>query len=326
MKVLVTGATGYVGHNLAMDLANKGYDVNILVRDANSVFTPKHKNIAVFKGDITDKDSINKAIKDCEWVFHSAAFARLWARKLSDFYDINVEGTRYLLDASVHHGIKKFCFTSTCGVVGKSINHPLSEDDPRTTSFDNNYNLSKFLGEMLVEEYARDGLFAVTVSLSKVFGPGIENRPVSVNKLIKDFVSGKITFSPSPGHLLSNYVFIDDCVEGHEQAMQKGRSGEKYILGGENLSFREFFETISKVSGKKGKLFYAPESIATMYGWIHYFQAKIKRQDPHFTGKDVGHIYCNKSFSCVKAEQELGYKITPFAEAVEKTIQFLMKR
>lgn len=326
MKVLVTGATGYVGHNLALDLANKGYDVNILVRDTNSVFTPQHKNITVCKGDITDRDSINSAIRDCEWVFHSAAFARLWARKLSDFYDINVEGTRYLLDASVHHGVKKFCFTSTCGVIGTCVKDPLSEDDPRTIAFDNNYNLSKYLAEKLVAEYAKNGLFAVTVSLSKVFGPGIENRPVSVNKLIKDFISGKITFAPSPGHLLSNYVYIDDCVQGHVQAIEKGRSGEKYILGGENLSFKEFFDVIRKVSGKKGKLFYAPETIATIYGWIHYLQAKIKNQDPHFTGKDVGHIYCNKSFSCAKAEKELGYTITPFPEAVERTIQFLMKQ
>ena len=323
MKVLVTGATGYVGHGLALDLAEKGYDVNILVREPGSAFTPTHPKIKVFRGDITLKETIGPAIKDCEWVFHSAALAKLWARSTSVFYDINVEGTRNLLDASMQKGIKKFCFTSTCGVIGPSVKEPMNENDPRITGFDNDYNLSKFLAEKLVSEYAKNGLFTVTASLSKVYGPGIETRPVSVNELIRKFILGKITFAPSPGKLLSNYVFMDDLVQGHVFAMEKGRTGEKYILGGENLSYIQFFETLRTVSGKKGKLFYAHKNIAKIYGWLHYTQSRLQGKDPHFTGSDVGHIYCNKSFSSSKAEKELGYIITPFPEALEKTIHFL---
>ena len=172
-------------------------------------------------------------------------------------------------------------------------------------------------------EYAKTGLFTVIASLSKVFGPGIETRPVSVNEVVRKFIAGKISFSPSPGSLLSNYVFIDDSVQGHLFAMEKGKSGEKYILGGENLTYKEFFEILRKVSGKKGNLFYAPKNIAKIYGWLYYSQSRLQGKDPHFSGKDVGHIYCNKSFSCSKAEKELGYIITPFPEALEKTIHFL---
>ncbi len=323
MKVLVTGATGYVGHNLALTLAKQGNEVNILVRNPGSVFIPKHRHIRVFTGDITDKVSILPAMKGCERVFHTAALVRLYANKPSSFYDINVEGTRHVLEVALDTGVKKFIFTSTCGVIGPSLNKPMSEADPRIAGFSNDYDLSKFLAEKLVIDFANTGLFTVIASATKVFGPGIETHPFSVNEVIRRFLQGKITFCPRPDDFISNYVFIDDLVAGHIQAIEKGKSGEKYILGGENLSYADFFQTLRNVSGIKGTLVPISKKLARVYvGW-HFVQAKLQRKEPFFNAKGLNHIFCNKSFDCSKAMQDLGYTITPFARALQPTIHFL---
>ncbi len=322
MKVFITGATGYVGHSLALAVAQQGNIVNILVRDPNSGFIPVHPGIRVFPGDITNKNSVTRAMQGCQQVFHTAALVRHVAGKRSSFYDINVEGTRNVLEAALQTGVQKFVFTSTCGVIGPSIAQPMTEVDPRVTAFDSDYDLSKFLAEKTVIEYCTKGLHAVIVSPSKVFGPGNDNHPISVNSVIRRFISGKPTFCPNPTSYVSNYVFIDDLVWGHVLAMENGRNGEKYILGGENLSYEEFFRIIRDASGNGALLLPAPKFVARLYGHWHVLQSKLMGKEPVFNAEGVKHIYCNKSFSSEKAINELGYNITPFAKAVQATIHF----
>ena len=194
MKILVTGATGYVGHQLALTLAERGNEVHVLVRNPDSVNVPTHKNIRVFTGDITDRQSITAAIRECEQVYHTAAIVKIFAKDPSVFYKVNVEGTNNLLAEALELGVKKFVFTSSCGVLGTSVLEPKCENDPRTTGFDNDYEFTKFLAENLVKNYIHKGLFTVIVSPSKVFGPGIETHPISVNKVIKNFIKGGLTF------------------------------------------------------------------------------------------------------------------------------------
>jgi len=220
-------------------------------------------------------------------------------------------------------GVQKFVFTSSCGVIGPSLHEPMNETDPRITGFDSDYDISKFLAEKLVVEYSKKGLFTVIVSASKVYGPGIETHPISVNSTIKRFIEGKLSFCPGNPHFISNYVFINDLVRGHILAMEKGTSGEKYILGGENLSYAEFFQTIRTISGSRGILLTIPKNIARLYGCWYVIHSKLLGKEPVFSAKSVKHIYCNKSFSSAKAIEELGYSITPFVKALQSTIQFL---
>lgn len=320
MKILVTGATGYVGHNLALTLAQNGNRVHVLVRNTNSPLIPQHPLIKVFEGDITKKETIYPSIENCDTVFHTAALVRLCSNKPIDFFDINVEGSRNMLDAAMHAGVKKFVFTSTAGVIGPSLNKEMSEEDPRITGFNNDYDLSKFLAEKLVKEYAGLGLHTVIAVPTKVFGPGIDTHPLSVNSVVKRFISGKISFCPDPDAFVSNYVFIDDLVNGHILAAAKGRKGEKYILGGENISYRDFFEKLRLVSGMKGILIPMPKNIAALYGGLHFIRHRLFRKDPFFNSKGVSQIYCNKSFSSDKAGGELGYSITPLTTALQRTI------
>ncbi len=323
MKILVTGATGYVGHKLALTLANQGNCVHILVRNTSSPGIPKHDNIIVFAGDITDTASIRAAMDGCAEVYHTAAVVKMFAKDPSVFYKVNVEGTNNLLAESLAGGVKRFVFTSSCSVLGSSDLKPQSENDTRTTGFDNEYEFTKFLGENLVKEYANKGLFTVIVSLSKVYGPGIETHPISVNKVIDNFIKGKLTFIPKPGNLVTNYCFIDDVVDGHILAMAKGIAGEKYILGGENISYSDLFQSIRSLSGTKARVIEAPRMFVHIWALAQWLQFKITGKEPFVTAKSIHHIFCNRTFSNGKAIDHLGYRLTPLREGLQQTIQFL---
>lgn len=323
MKIFITGATGYIGHQLALKLASLGNVVHIIVRDQLSPNIPVHNNIVVFAGDITDMVSIKKAMAGCQQVYHTAAIVKIFAKDPSIFYKVNVDGTRNLLNAALDNGIKKFVYTSSCGVLGKSVVEPKCENDPRTTGFENEYEFTKFLAENLVKEYVHKGLFTVIVSLSKVYGPGIETHPISVNSLINKFIKGKPTFIPMPGKLATNYCFINDVVQGQILAMAKGIGGEKYILGGENISYTDLFQTIRSLSGTKAKLIQTPKFFVQLFALLQWIQYKINRKEPFVTAKAIQSVFCNKTFSSGKAIRQLGYNPTPLKEALDQTIQFL---
>ncbi len=323
MKILVTGATGYVGHQLALTLAERGNEVHVLVRNPASLNVPGHKNILVFAGDITDPSSITAAIRGCEQVYHTAALVKVFAKDPHIFYKVNVEGTHNVLAKALESGVKKFVYTSSCGVMGASLNEPRCENDPRITAFDNDYEFTKFLAENLVREYVHRGLFTVIVSPSKVFGPGIETHPISVNKVIRNFIRGRLTFIPRPGRLLSNYCYINDVVEGHILAMARGIGGEKYILGGENISYVDLFKMIRSLSGTKALLMQAPKFMVQTLAVLQWIQYKITRKEPFASAKAVHHIFCNKTFSSGKAIRHLGYHLTPLTEGLQQTIHFL---
>ena len=326
MKILITGATGYVGHQLALRLANLGNCVHIIVRDILSPNIPRHDNIIVFKGDITDRSSIRVAMNGCAEVYHTAAIVKIFAKNPSEFYKVNVDGTNNLLAEALQSGVKKFVFTSSCGVLGKSVLEPRCENDPRISSFDNDYEFTKFLAENLVKEYVHKGLFTVIVSLSKVYGPGIETHPISVNRVINNFIKGKLTFIPKPGNLATNYCFIDDVVEGHILAMAKGIGGEKYILGGENISYADLFRSIRSITRTKARLLEAPKFLVQIWALLQWVQFKLTRKEPFVTEKGIRQIFCNKTFSSDKAIRQLGYRLTPLKEGLQQTIQFLKKQ
>jgi len=323
MKVLVTGATGYVGHQLALILANRGNSVHILVRNTSSPNIPRHDNITVFAGDITDPASIRAAMDGCVEVYHTAGVVKMFAKDPAVFYEVNVVGTNNLLTESLALGVKGFVFTSSCSVMGSSELRPQTENDPRTTGFDNDYEFTKFLGENLVKEYADKGLFTTIVSLSKVYGPGIETHPISVNLVIDKFIKGKLTFIPKPGKLVTNYCFIDDVVEGHILAMAKGIAGERYILGGENISYSDLFRSIRSLSGSKARVIEAPRMFVHLWALMQWMQFKMTGKEPFVTAKSIHHIFCNRTFNSGKAIDQLGYRLTPLHEGLKQTIHFL---
>ena len=320
MKIMITGATGYIGHKLALAAAEKNYTVHILVRDIHSKYLPVHPNIINFPGDVTDKESVIQAMKGCKKVLHAAAITKLWDKDSTIFYKVNVEGTRNVLDAALLCGVQKFVYTSTGAVIGPSDKYPMTESDPRITAFENDYEISKHWAEELVKEYCRRGLFAMIVAAPRVYGPGIIAGGNVFGRLLQKIFSMKIAFMPACGDVLANYAFVDDVVNGHFLALEKGIGSEKYILGGENISYTTFFETIKNNAGKKIKLVRVPENILLVWSFIHMMVFRLMGRHTNISPLIVRRICQNRALSCEKAVLQLGYTITPFTLGIQRTI------
>ena len=326
MKVLVTGATGYVGHQLAVRLVSEGFLVHVLVRDTGSNKIPKHKNIKVYKGDLCDYGSIASAMKDCTYVFHAAAFTNLRCKSINAFYDGNVVGTENILKAALHHQVKKVIYTSTLAVFGPSLKGvPITESQPRLTTYANDYELTKSMSEEVVLDFVKKGLPCVILNLSRIYGPGLETYSNGVNRLIDKMIKNDILLVPSRLEITSNYVFIEDVINAHISAIQSGKSGEKYIIGGENVDYRKLFDNIKNLTKSKIRILKVNYSLVKGVIMIISKINGLLRFNFSITPKILDTLFTNRSASSSKAESELNYKITPFRIGLGHTINFLSK-
>ena len=324
-KIFITGATGYIGHQLALAAANKGYAVHALVRDIASSNVPRHPAIRLFKGDITDYATVVPAMQGCTYVMHAAALAQMWNKDRSLFYKVNVEGTRHVLEACLQTGVKKMVLTSTCGVLGPSSGRPVSADEPRTTGFDNDYEISKHCAEELAMEYHKKGLHTVVVRPSRVYGPGLNTGANPINKLIRNVLQRGIAFIPAQKEAYGNYAFIDDVVYGHFRALQDGINGQRYNLGGENLAYDTFFKTIRAQSGRSISLVPVPTAVLQVWAACVFGVHLLIGKHTHMTPKVVRRLLQNRAVCSQKSIAELGYNITPFSQGIHRTIVHLKK-
>lgn len=323
MKIFITGAAGYIGSKLSLTLADRGHEIHAMVRSIASEKWLMHPNIKVFKGDVLDKESLLMAMKGCDQVYHVAGKAGTWAKDASVFYKVNVEGTRNILDAAIATGVRKMVFTSACGVLGPTRAEPLEEEDERIVDFALDYDRSKKLAEELIAEYVKDGMNVVIVSPAKVYGPGHISHALMLNAIINNFLKKRITVIPAPGTYCVGFVYIDDIVSGHILAMEKGKTGETYILGGTNLSHYEFFDRLRILSSCKGYILMVPKRVVKAWAHIQELKYKLWGTPVMLTAKSVDHLFSHYTFSSKKAIRDLGYKITPLDEALQKTIYYL---
>ena len=320
MGILITGATGYLGNKLAKKLISMGENVHLLARKPENLGEFQVRNTKIFRGDLLDLNAVLDAMDGCQQVFHVAGLARLWTKDPEDFYRINLEGTKVVLQAAKEKNIEKFVHTSTGGVSGPSLSLPNNEDTPRWASFNNNYEISKYLAEEEVLRANREGLPALIVRPTRIFGPGISSPSAAINRLILGYMKKRIAFIPFDPTKVGNYGFIDDIVDGHIQAMKHGTPGEKYFLGGENISYKHLFEVMKKNVRTKGLIFKAPQSIVNTLSWIEFLLAKSTGREPSITPDFVVRLGQNAACDCSKAVREIGYHITPFEEALRTTI------
>ena len=326
MKVLVTGASGYIGNKLAHTLAARGKQVHALIRSGDVKKLFRHPNITAFIGDVCREDSIAEAIEGCTQVYHVGAKVGAWAKDPSVFYDVNVEGTRKLLDAAIRAGVEKYVFTSTIGVFGPADTVPVTENDIRKIPFQIDYDRSKKLAEDVVLSYAGKGISPVIVSPSRVYGPGKTSSSLAANAIIDTFLRKKITFIPYPGTYKVCFAYVDDVVNGHILAMEKGRAGETYILGGINISYFDFYDQVRRLSKCKGRIITLRRRSVKFLAHLQQVNHKLTGAAIRFPVKSVDHAFSNYAFSSQKAVDELGYQITPLDEALMQTIQFLKER
>ncbi|WP_373493115.1 NAD-dependent epimerase/dehydratase family protein [Aquiflexum sp.] len=326
MKTFITGASGYLGQRLAWRLAESGEHVHVLIRNKKAAVHLKHPNIQIFYGDILELESIKEALGDCCYVFHMAALARVWTKNREDFYTVNVDGTKNLIRASKEAKVQKFILTSSTGTIGPSLKSPNDENTPRWASFNNDYEISKYLAEQELLKEVLAGFPGLIVNPSRIFGPGIDSPSSGINRLIAGYLKKRVAIMPTTHHAMGNYGFIDDIVEGHNKAMEKGQIGQKYILGGENKSLGELFQTIQDLTPQRGIMLKFPIWPLKYWSWLELYMGNNFGRSPKITPDFVKRINQNAAFSSGKAIDNLGYRITPFEEAIQTTIQFLMKK
>ncbi len=321
MRIFITGATGYIGNAIAMKAAIDGWTVHALARNLQSPHLPVHPNIHCFNGDINSPETLTQAIEGCDAVIHTAGLTRLHSKDVDAFYKINVEGTRNVLEAALAAGVKRFVFTSSCAVLGPSDKHPVAEDDPRITAFENDYEITKHAAELLVAEYVKKGLQAVIVAPSRVYGPGINTNGNPISQFIRNILRRRFAFIPAAESVIGNYVYLDDVVNGHFLALEKGKAGEKYNTGGENCTYHTFFNTIQKYAPARIYYLRLPKWSLQLISISEMIFSSVTGRHTHLNPKVISRLFQNRAVSTEKAVRELGYKITGIDEGISKTIQ-----
>jgi farnesol dehydrogenase len=327
MKYFITGATGFIGNRLTEELLKDGSEIHILGRSKKKVDVLYGKQVDYFEGDLLDFDVIRGAMKGCDSVFHLAALAQLWSKDKTESYNANVIGTKNILEAALLNKIRRVVFTSSAATLRPSAgNEVVDETFPLPAEYLTDYEKTKAGAEQLCYEYCKKGLEVVIVNPSRVYGPGEMNKSNSVTILINRYISGNWRAIPGDGKAIGNYVFIDDVVQGHIQAMKSGIPGEKYILGGINVSFNQFFNTLCSVSGKDFRLFHLPFSVMMAASEFELFMAETFGKKPLITPPWVKRYMQNRPISSNKAITQLNYKITSLEEGMQKTIEWLLKK
>ncbi len=321
-KIFITGGTGFIGRKLTLKLANEGNDVVALIRSKSKAASLQHEHISFVEGDLFSIEALEKGMNGCNEVYHLAAFASVWA-KGDTFEQVNINGTLNILKAAKKAGVQKIVVTSTAGVIGPAIDGPVNEATPRQVDFFTDYESTKYESELKIKEYVLAGQHVVIVNPTRVYGPGPLNVSNSVTKLVKQYIEGKWKFIPGDGHSTGNYVFVDDVINGHVLAMANGRAGERYLLGGEDATYFELFDTIAVIGGKKYKLYKMPLGVMLAFARIQLFLADNFGRTPMITPGWVKKYNYKWKVSSAKATSELGYVPTSLNDGIQQTIDWI---
>jgi dihydroflavonol-4-reductase len=317
LKAFVTGATGFVGSHVARVLADQGADLRLLVRS-----TSNPKNIEGVRadrvvGDLRDVASLEKAMSGCDTVFHVAADYRLWIHDPEQMYRSNVEGTRAILQAARKDGVRRVVYTSSVATMGFTGNgKPADENSPRSLDhMIGHYKRSKFMAEQIAIEAGKSGMEVVIVNPNTPVGEQ-DIKPTPTGRIIVDFLKKKFPAYVDTG---LNLVDVTECAHGHVAALEKGRSGERYILGGENLTLKQILDKLAAITGLPSPRVRVPYFVALATGVVdEIVTGRILRREPRATIDAVRMGRKKMWVSSAKAERELGWKVVPVQDALRR--------
>ncbi|MEX2498916.1 MAG: hopanoid-associated sugar epimerase [Wenzhouxiangellaceae bacterium] len=325
MTTLVTGGTGFVGTALIRRLLERGESVRALARPSSDPDNLEDLELERVSGDLADPASLANAVRGCSRVYHAAADYRLWVPDPKAMHRANVDGTVALMRAAAEAGVDRIVYTSSVATLGLHADgSPADEDTP--SSLDQMigpYKQSKFLAEQKVREMVeRDGLPAVIVNPSTPIGPR-DLKPTPTGQMVLDAISGHMPAFVDTG---LNIVHVDDVARGHLLAMEHGRIGRRYILGGENLYLREILRLIAEINGHKPPRIRLPNGVVLPIAYIAEAWARLSGNPPRLSVTGVKLARKHMFFTSARAERELGYRARPAREALQAAITWFRNR
>jgi len=324
MKTLISGANGFIGSAVVRHCLNAGQDVRVIVRPGSDRKNIEGLPIEIFEGDLQDKSSLENAVKNCNAVFHVAADYRLWIPDPDNMYQTNVTGTRDLMLASAEAGVERIVYTSSVAVLGLNKDgSPANEETPMSTDdMIGHYKRSKYLAEKEVYKLIdENGLPAVIVNPSTPLGPR-DIKPTPTGNIIVDTLNDRMPAYVDTG---LNIAHVDDVAKGHLLAFDKGKIGERYILGGGSLIIQTILGIICELSDKEPPSIKLPHNLIVPVAWCMERWANISKKEPRATVDEIRMSKKFMYFSSDKAHRELGYQSRPAKEAIKDAIDWFIE-
>jgi dihydroflavonol-4-reductase len=321
MRTFVTGGTGFIGGAVVRRLVEAGHEVKALVRPGADTRQFDGLPVEQVSGDLRDYGSLCRGMVGCGWVFHVAALYSFWGYRRTDFYETNVEGTRRVLEVARDEGAERVVYTSSIAALGvHKDGSPATEDTPSTLADRiGPYQRSKFLAEEIARVFARRGLPVVIVNPSSPVGIG-DHKPTPTGQIIVDFLKGRIFGYVDTG---LNIVDVEDVAAGHLLAAERGQVGSRYILGGENLTFKQILDLLAEVSGRPQVRLRIPQWVAQCWAYADVTIARLNRQrTPTATPDKVRLSRRYEFFDPRRAVAELGLPQTPARVALRKAVEW----
>ena len=319
MTTLVTGASGFLGSHIARELVSRGEDVRVLMRPSSTNRAVGDLSLEYVTGDLRDPPSLERAVAGVQYVFHVAADYRLWAKKSRDIYDSNVGGTKNLLAAAKRAAVEKFIYTSTVATIAVDRTElPTESTQARLDEMVGHYKRSKWMAEQEVLNAAKAGFPAVITMPTTPVGPG-DWKPTPTGKIILDFLNGKM-----PGYVETglNFVGVEDCAAGHLLVAEKGKIGERYLLGSENLTLKQLLDALSRITGLPAPKLKIPHGVALGVAYLNAAFSRLMGREPPIPVEGVKIARHMMFVNCEKSQRTLDFRPGPVAAALERAVHW----
>jgi len=319
MSTLVTGAAGFLGSHVTRQLVARGDDVRVLLRASSTNRAIADLPLEYVTGDLRDPASLDRAMKGVKRVFHVAADYRLWAKRKQDIYDSNVGGTKNLLDAAKRAGVEQLIYTSTVATIAVDRpQHPNEFTDAKLEEMVGHYKRSKWMAEKEALGAAKSGLPVIVAMPTTPVGPW-DWKPTPTGKIILDFLNGKM-----PGYVKTglNFVGVEECAAGHLLIAEKGKVGERYLLGGENLTLKQMLDALAKITGLRAPILKIPHGLALGVAYANTALSRLVGREPGIPVEGVKIARHMMFVDCARAKRELGFQAAPVAAALERAVRW----